>query len=525
MAPELKPPRASPPQVDYRLRQLRKLFARASDEHFLQLMWAIDALRSGNPQLAAAYLDFTPGAADQTVNSRLAIHEWETETLVIQLLLAVREELRQGTTFDCKKFGDAALLVNRLRALENDESALYLAGDFNVLAEMQRAAHRQFHWQRGYFNLPQMYRYAYLYAQGQCGQYFENQFGIPITELHFVGFAVFTQSRRTPWINRNITAPEVGLTVDLVRRALPLLLISVEKAREETRKLVEQMNQKHGKALPTAYLPSILRRFPLLALNDDADNFIAPISEAILIRVTSGLYYNLISGGQPLLNEASDRFEQYVADYIDALMERFTVRRAYRYEPKKGSPVDTPDVLVADGQRIVLAIECKATKLTYLAQFAEDPFEAEKKQYLQMANGIFQLWRFFSHVRRGLLTETVDADTAAMVVTLDPFRLIDPALKAKLMGEAHTLANADGEIIGEDRRATIIFCPIDELEDVVCRTDEDRFLASLKATRDKKYEGWGFFGVDRNASGKPTVEKKFPFALGGLLPWWDRIGD
>jgi hypothetical protein len=35
------------------------------------------------------------------MGSRFRIHEWETETLLIQLLLAVREELKEETaTFD-----------------------------------------------------------------------------------------------------------------------------------------------------------------------------------------------------------------------------------------------------------------------------------------------------------------------------------------------------------------------------------------------------------------------------------------
>ena len=41
------------------------------------------------------------------------------------------------------------------------------------------------------------------------------------------------------------------------------------------------------------------------------------------------------------------------------MMDRFMVSRAYRYEPKKGAPVDTPDLLVKDGEKMVLAVECK----------------------------------------------------------------------------------------------------------------------------------------------------------------------
>ena len=65
MSNELKEPKASPAKVTYHLKQLRKLFLRASDQHFLQMVWAIDALRSGRPEAAAGWLTFPQQAADQ----------------------------------------------------------------------------------------------------------------------------------------------------------------------------------------------------------------------------------------------------------------------------------------------------------------------------------------------------------------------------------------------------------------------------------------------------------------------------
>jgi hypothetical protein len=412
--------------------------------------------------------------------------------------------------------------VNRLRKLEDVESAVYLrATDFNIFGQMHRVAHRQFHWQRGYFNLPQLYRCAFIYAQGKCGEYFERTYGLPITELNFVGFVLFTHSRRAPWISRTFTLLEVGLNADLMERALPLLLVSMDRAREETRK----MNAKHLQPLPTAFLPSILRRYPLLCLNDEAKELVAPIPDVLLMRVTSGLYYDLIPGGQALLNEASDRFEEYCAAYIEAMMQRFKASRAHRYEPKKGAPYDTPDLLVKDGEKLVIAIECKATKLTYLAQFAEDPFEAQKKQYLQIANGVFQLWRFFSHARRGLVKEQVDLDTSAMVLTLDPFLTLNRQLRTKIIEEAILLAEKEGEIAAEDRRH-IILCPIQELEGVLSVATEDSLLATLKAARKEKYIGWQLDSINGvEAAGKEKIPKTFPFKPDGLLPWWNRLNE
>jgi hypothetical protein len=527
MSNELKEPKASPAKVTYHLKQLRKLFLRASDQQFLQMVWAIDALRSGRPEAAAGWLTFPRQAADQFIGSPFAVHPWELETLLIQLFLTPKEHPQSAATpvFNCSTFDSVADLVNRLRRLENMESAVYLRrGEFNVFGELHRIAQRQFHWQRGYFNPPQLYRYAFIYAQGKCGEYFEKTYGLPIAELSFVGFALFARSMHVPWISRTFTGPELELTAGLMKRALPLLLISAHRAREETKKITDEVNAKHGRPIPTAFLPSILRRYPLVCLNDESNEFIAPIPELLLMRVTSGLYYDVIPGGQALLNEANDRFEKYCAAYINALMQRFKVTRTYRYEPKKGAPVDTPDLLVKDGEKIVFAAECKATKLTYLAQFAEDPFEAEKKQYLQIAKGVFQLWRFFSHVRRGLVKEPVDVDTSAVVITLDSFLTMSCELKAKIIEQASSLAEKEGDIAAKDRRH-IIFCPIDALEWVLSLSTEDSFLATLKAAREEKYIDWELDAISRKeAAGKEKIEqKKFPFELDSLLPWSKRL--
>jgi hypothetical protein len=227
MTPLIKEPKASPAKVAYHLRQLRKLFSRASDPTFLQMVWAIDALRSGRPEIAASLLTFPQQAADQSMGSRFAIHQWELETLLIQFFSTPREEPQLGSTavFDCNNFESVAGLVNRLRKLEDVESAVYLrSGGLNIFGEMHRLAQRQFHWQRGYLNTPQFYRYAFMYAQGKCGEYFEKTYGVPITDLNFVGFALFAQSMRAPWISRTFTVPELKFTTDLMKRALPLLL-------------------------------------------------------------------------------------------------------------------------------------------------------------------------------------------------------------------------------------------------------------------------------------------------------------
>ena len=451
----------------------------------------------------------------------MGIHRWELETLLVQLFLTPKDPVRPegNLILDCTKFDSMLGAINRLRSLENVESASYLNGN-NVFSEMHRIAQRQFHWQHGYFNLSQFYRYIFVYGQGQCADYFEQQYGLKITEFALAAFTYFGAYQRTPWLAAT-PVPGIGLTQEILDCALPMLSISLDDARARTTQDTQLINEQHGSRVPTAYLPSALRRSPLIWPMDRPDRFIAPIPEIIIMRATSGLYYDLVGGGQALLNEANERFEEYSAQYLSTMMPRFTVDRAFRYGPK-GGQYDSPDIIVKDGDEVVLAVECKATKLTYLAQFAEDPFESQRRQYQQLSRGIFQLWRYFSHIRRGILPLELADETHAMLLTLDPFARMHRELRTNIMDEARRLADEDGNISGEDRRHVII-CPILELEQILHTSHEDTFLASLNLAKDERYIDWGFREVHRESEATRNFgeSRPFPFDLGDLVPWWN----
>jgi hypothetical protein len=516
-------PRASEAKVTYHLQQLLKMFARANDAAFLQMIWAVDALQSGREAVAKPYLSTYPAeaATESSLKSQLGIHRWELETLIVQLFLVPKELPREqgNLLLDCSKFESVRQTINRLRKLENVESARYLSGDFNIWGEMHRITQRQFHWQRGYSNIPQIYRYAYLYAQGKCADYFKEKYGFEITDLIFTGFGLYASYITNPWVLRKTSIPEIGLTDEIVRRAFPMLSCSRDEARIETAALVAQ--HAHGSPIPTALLPSILRKTPLIY--GDHSRLISPIPETILMRVTAGLYYDLLPGGQDVINDANERFEQYCVELIDVMMKRFQVCGAYRYGPK-GGQFDSPDVLIKDQDKLVIVAECKATRLTYLAQFAEDPFEAAKKQYTQLAKGVFQLWRFFSHVRRGLVENALAIDCYGVVFTLDAFMQMAKEPKIKVLTEANFLADEDGNIAPEDRKH-IIFCSIYELESILSQATEDSFLASLKASHEKKYQDWMLREIHRDTGAAEEFgnPKPYPFDLENVLPWWSRL--
>jgi hypothetical protein len=85
-------------------KKLQELLARASDEAFFQMVWAIDALQSGRETLAARHIQFPAAAATSDLNSKLAIHKWDLETLIVQLLNAEMHGARRTAALNQLQF-------------------------------------------------------------------------------------------------------------------------------------------------------------------------------------------------------------------------------------------------------------------------------------------------------------------------------------------------------------------------------------------------------------------------------------
>ena len=154
-------------------KKLQGLLATADDEAFVELTWAIDALQSGRENVAARFIQFPAEAATSDIASNFAVYKWELETLLGLLLITPKHKLRDGLNrlTDCTQFAAGAKAANFLRKLEDAEAGVYLR-HFDVLNEMHRIGQRQFAWQRGYTNVAQFYRYAYIYGRGECESYF-----------------------------------------------------------------------------------------------------------------------------------------------------------------------------------------------------------------------------------------------------------------------------------------------------------------------------------------------------------------
>ena len=501
----------------YFQRKLASQLGLADDEGFLQLIWAGNALQSNAEAAAAPYLkhDYPAAAATTKLTSPFHMHKWELETLANELLtIPKRDQSRDARvrTLTTDSLQNLVNPINTLRKLENQEAARRL-DNISIYREMARIASRQFDWQRGYFNIPQFYRSTFVYGQGPCAAHFEATYGITVNTFSAVGFAVYTGLNAGPVFDNGSDLSALGVTREEMRKAFSLLSRPYPELRSLA--LAERAGIFH-----TAYRPSVLRRFPCIEFGA-GERIRSPLPQLILERVTSGVFYDVVNGGGAVRADYGARFEQYCLAYLQAVLPGLGWEPEREYRVRKDR-YNTPDILSVRGGEVALAIECKATRMSYSAMFGTD---ADDRGYEDLVKAVVQLWRFFAHSRLGLTGVTASRDAVGAVLTLDGWLSMANPLQIEIMARASKRADADAAITPADRRP-IGFVQVTALESALVRATEASFTAAMQAIANPDRYGWALSSVHDDFADKRKLETEYPFRadLGRLLPWWADLG-
>lgn len=493
--------------------RLSELLGNVNQEAFVQLAWAVNALQSGQAAAARGVISYPAEAATTERGARMRVHEWEIETLVNELLTVRRATLPPGPNLvlNCGMFGAMGAVVDQLRALENADSGVVL-GRMSVLTELHRISQRQFEWQRGFANAAQMYRWAFVFGGPVCTGYFEATHGLTINEFTLTGFAMFASFKNGPAFNRQTDLTGVGVSAAAWDATVRMTSATLQEARQRAAMLRLQQRS-------VAYEPSVLRQNPILAFGEQGERLRAPLPELIVVRATEGIYYDVVHGPPEVRNEIGRRFELYAGDLFRSVAD-LNVAESYTYR-LRGNNVDTPDLLLRVRADLTLPVECKAKRMTIQAKFGENPIAEASAGYDEIAKGVFQLWRFFSHARRGLHNEPVAQAPAGLVLTLDSWLSMAGVLRDEVVKRAEAMAARDPEITAEDRKP-VVFCSIEDLEQTLRASDAAEFQrAFTAAATSEEYTGWALPNVLERVRER-EIENPFPFneRMGEVMPWW-----
>jgi hypothetical protein len=503
-------------------KRLSKFLGSIEIEDFFQLMWAAHIAQSNDPSPALDYLDSSqlpPEAISSIYSSPYRIHDWEIETLSNEVFTTARKPiLRKGAkrTLRNNSFYAALECAKTLRSLENAEYRIKKKKE-EISVELGRIAARQFGWQTGYANISHIYRNAFIYGQGKCASYFENQYGMTLDKFNLIGFALYVGLKSQPVAHYGVFWKKLEVTEAEYRLALDRLSLSEFKfaclAKIERSKVIHTQDK-----------ASLLRKYPCVRFGQSSERIRAPLPELILDRVPSGIFYDLTSSDGATRNEYGRRFEQYCTNYFTATLPGFTwlPERVYRH---LGKTRHTPDILMSTGGKIRAVIECKASRMSHTAMFGSNPLEA--RGYDDLVNGIVQIWLFVAHSRLRSTKYILDGMVTGILLTLDNWLVMSESLKEQVLERARSRCVDKHSEINPEDMISIQFITIRELERALSVADETAFLNVLKKMNEVDYRGWRIDTVMNKLVGSGFTRARYPFRdkLGELLPWWDKLAE
>lgn len=503
--------------LGYHRKKLSKILGASRAEDFLTLLWAADALQSENYEAALRFLDHETvpyKAINARIPSKFAIHKWELETLLNELMTTPKQRIyRRGAEqrCNCRNFSNLLSCVNILRKIENLEYRKFnKKRDIHV--EMGRIAARQINWQRNPLSSYKLYRSAYIYGGDECGSYFVSQYGLSIERFMYIGFLLHAWFLGAPSVRRNCDLTRFGVNEIELKAALSLFCLPYNEASKLARR--QRKNR-----CPVAYKPSIARQYPCLGVSSSDEVIMTPLPNLLVERVTSGIFYDLIDGGGAVRNEYAERFEAYCFDLLSRALSSFSWQREYRYG-RKGFHVSTPDVIGYEAEKVVFAIECKSTRMSQEAMFGDNPFS--DRGYGELVKGVFQIWRFFSDCRQRKLEVEVGSQAVGVVLTLDSWLVLSEKLRANVIKSAEEMAREKGLMLTDRDRVPVVFVSVSELEESLGKSPEHMFRNALLCCNSEEFNGWRLNDVVRSKmEGEERVKRPFFFSkdIVGILPW------
>ena len=504
-------------------KRLRKYVSAAPFAAFAKMIWAVNAIQSERVTAGSKHIQFPKEAATTDPLSKYKVHGWDLEDLWGEYFATRHKRLRKGgpnKILNCTHWDTFCNVFNTLKGMQNAESGVILR-EANVLHEMPKIMFRQLDWQRGFFTAQNFYRTAFLFGGPLAQEHFLKTVGVSFEQYTKTVFALYAHFRDRPILNKKINGKLIGVSSE----ELALVVDHISATPRQITNIARALKSRYPYA---SQRPSVLRRAPIIQMGANNDLICCPLIDVLAWRITEGLYYDTVGDDGALRNEISGRFEEYCKMLLDAETSSFEINGERLYRISKKRELRTPDILLRKNGRLRVVLECKQRRMSFDAVFEPKNDANEVPGIEEIIKGVFQLWRFFSHVRRGFVQDECLSDSVVgVVLTLDPWLVMTRGRYEHILAEAKKLVRErEPEIEDQDMR-DVTFCYVKDFESLLARASDDTLLSTFGIAASDEFAGWLLQSVHQNQFPDQNERKPFPFQdkLAEVLPWWDKNED
>jgi hypothetical protein len=318
------------------------------------------------------------------------VSEWALEILAKEIILNSPD---QGET-ELLKWNEFSGALNKLKDLENR-----LGGRHknivapNILVELYRIAHRQFHWQVRP-NTTTLARYYRLFNRPDMDALLRREMGLSAKKLYTIGLMLAGAYLDQFGITYPIPVDVPDITQEQFDAFISRFACEIADMRETIRS-----HQSYDQDYAYTFNP--LKAHPLLWLTlRGRRTLVAPIPTYLLRRFTEGIFYDLYDS--PGFSAAfGAAFQQCVGDAAQAanIAGRLKILDERRYRVGKNDK-NSIDWIISDDTGH-LFVECKTKRPTVRAKMAIASTEALDEELGKMASFVVQTYKALVDAQAG----------------------------------------------------------------------------------------------------------------------------
>jgi hypothetical protein len=471
---------------------------------FLQAIWHLsNHLEFGTPMppyLAGANPHGLRG------NLELGFFLWELDTLAREVLLHCEPRVGKHVT----EWKQVAVALNKLKKAEEVGSNV---DERNVMSEMTRIAHRQFHWQQGVTH-NDLIRTRKIYRSAGMNNAVRAVYGLSAEEVALSGFAAlatyieyFAMTDSWP---ENVTKL-LGFNPRPVIENLTADLADIRRSAHETRALNGNW----------AYAFNPLWLHPLISL-EGGKRIICPMPGLLARRMTEGLYFDIVEHDVDVLSaQMGPAFQAYIGEVLErANKGQFKILAEQSYGSKR-APKDTVDWIVTD-VTASLFVEVKLLKMGKAAKEYLAPDATVTIQLKKLAKAIGQVYATLKDALAGAYPHWKPDGNPVhpIIATMDNWNLFTHTTHGDLsvlLRDELDRRGIDPAIVGKH---PYVLCAVNELEVAIQVMRQVGIQSVMEPLTTGGKIGWLFSGHLQATFSKElaSVVPLFPEERRSLLP-------
>jgi len=384
------------------------------------------------------------------------VSPWEVESLIKELIINGIEYGAKKTFMQWPHLVPAA---NKLKHLENEISGIYISEE-NVLLELTRIAHRQFHWQQPP-TMDKLARYWKFYKHPALEAILQSELDVASDELYIISLLLTGAFLRRFRLSFPIDAENSIIDPSKVNNIARYYTSTLSEIRMKLERN-QEMNDKY------AYTYHALIETPLILLDnksDDPDELICPVLPRLFNGLTEGVFYRICTS-KNFSDAYGKAFEEYVGEFANKIGLGSNMIPEKIYSKGKRST----DWIYIDDESIVFA-ECKTKRITIDVKQDLDTIALEK-QLEYIADALLQVYQNIISYRDNeydFLPYEKDKAIYPFVVTLENWYLFGPI--------AHQLLNE--KVKSKLRDCGLNEIMVDEYPYVVCCIDSFEYMLRI----------------------------------------------